>query len=348
MNKTTWLEIEPVDTLFFRGAESMEAGENHEVDTMFPPMPATITGAIRTAILRQRSIAPADYLKEPDRFLQEYPLLGTPQEPGFILLGPLFMVGDGVLLLPAPAHWYADLPNSTKMEWGKKKYPIQTAAPLAAGMNGLTGSVNQPFWVHQPEGSDMKSLNGYWATKEAFDAMHQGKEKVVFCNSLDKLQAGEAAIFPANALFDREERVGIALTPQRTAKDGHLYSAVHIRMRNEVRLVVGLSSTHQTPLESEGILQLGGEQRVCRYHVLPKLDLPTNPKGNILLAISPLEISQLPPELAASPRASGKLLRIGGWDMEKRFHKPMSTWLPTGTVIAVTNTTSNLPQCLTI
>lgn len=348
MNKTTWLEIEPVDTLFFRGAESMEAGENHEVDTMFPPMPATITGAIRTAILRQRTIAPADYLKEPDRFRQEYPLLGTPKDPGFSLLGPLFMAGNGVLLLPAPAHWYADLPDSTKMQWGEKKYTVQAAAPLAAGTNGLAGSVNQPFWVHRPEGSDMKSLNGYWATKEAFDAMHQGKGEIVFINSLDGLQAGGASILPVNALFDREERVGIALTPQRTAREGHLYSAVHIRIRDGVRLVVGISSSHQAPMESEGILQLGGEQRVCRYHVLTELDLPKKTHGNMLLAISPLEISQLPPELVACPRTSGKLLRIGGWDMEKRFHKPMGAWLPAGTVIAVTNTTNNPPQCLTI
>ena len=348
MNKTTWLEIEPVDTLFFRGAESMEAGENHEVDTMFPPMPATITGAIRTAILRQRGIAPADYLKEPDRFLKEYPLLGTPPEPGFSLLGPLFMAGDGILLLPAPAHWYADLPDSTKMQWGENKYTVQAATPLAAGTNGLAGSVSRPFWIHQPEGSDMKALNGYWATKEAFAAMHQGKGKIVFCNSLNGLQAGEAAILPVNALFVREERLGIALTPERTAKEGHLYSAVHIRLRDGVRLVAGISSSHQTPLESEGILQLGGEQRVCRYRLLPELDLPKNPKGNMLLAISPLEISQLPQELAACPRASGKLLRIGGWDMEKRFHKPMSAWLPAGTVIAVTNTTNNPPQYLTI
>lgn len=44
MTRTTWLEIEPADTLFFRGAESMEAGENHEADTI-------IMVPIRTGVL---------------------------------------------------------------------------------------------------------------------------------------------------------------------------------------------------------------------------------------------------------------------------------------------------------
>lgn len=96
MSTTTWLAIDPVDTLFFRGAESMEAGENHEVDTMFPPMPATITGAIRTAVLRQNGIAPADYLKNPATWQRQYPLLGIPNQPGFSLIGPLFLVDENL------------------------------------------------------------------------------------------------------------------------------------------------------------------------------------------------------------------------------------------------------------
>lgn len=346
MTRTTWLEIEPVDTLFFRGAESMEAGENHEVDTMFPPMPATITGAIRTAILRQQRIAPAAYLAKPDSFLQKYPLLGSPREPGFTLLGPLFMIGRDILL-PAPAHWFADLPASSEMKWDEK-YPVQTAKPLPAETLGLAGSVDRPFWVHNPSGSDMKSLAGYWATKETFSALKGDKAGVIFCNSPDRLQPGSAAIMPSSAFFVREERVGIALTPQRTALEGHLYSTVHIRLRDGVRIVAGINSSHEITLDTEGVLQLGGEQRLCRYSFLPEVKLPENAGSSMLFAMSPLEMSRLPPELAESPRASGKLLRVGGWDMEKGFHKPMSAWLPAGTVIFAKRVTNNLPYCLNI
>lgn len=347
MNKITWLEIEPVDTLFFRGAESMEAGENHEVDTMFPPMPATITGAIRTAILRQQRIAPAAYLAKPDSFLQKYPLLGSPREPGFTLLGPLFVIGSD-LLLPVPAHWFADLPASSEMEWNEKFHQVQAAQPLSAETLCLAGSVDRPFWVYNPSGSDMKSLAGYWATKEAFSVMKGDRAKIIFSNSPDRLQPGSAAIIPASALFVREERVGLALTAQRTTREGYLYSTVHIRLRDGVRIAAGINSPHAMILEPEGVLQLGGEQRVCRYRFLPEVKLPENAGSSMLLALSPLEMSRLSPELADSPRASGKLLRVGGWDMEKGFHKPMSAWLPAGTVIFAKSATNNSPHCLNI
>jgi len=335
-----------VDTLFFRGAESMEAGENHEVDTMFPPMPATITGAIRTAVLRQKGIAPADYQKDPETWQRQYPLLGMPNQPGFDLLGPLFQAGEN-LLLPVPAHWYADLPESSKMEWNKA-YPVQAAAVLDENPLGFAGSVAQPFWVRQPTGSDMKDLNSWWTTLASFPALEEGQKGITFVSNPNSLQAGEAAILPASSLFVREERVGLALTPQRTAKEGHLYSAVHVRLREGVSLVAGIHSEHPCSINDEGILQLGGEQRVCRYRLRAHLDLQGKDAGKHLLALGPVELSALPPEFASAPRASGKLLRIGGWDMAKGFHKPMSAWLPAGTVIAHRRTNEISPQFLTI
>lgn len=325
----------------------MEAGENHEVDTMFPPMPSTIIGAIRTAILRQRGIAPADYLGQPDKWQKEYPLLGGPGKAGFELLGPLFLAGRDCLLLPVPATWYADLPETNNMKWGGK-YQTQVAKPLTASPLGLCGSVSDPFWIHKPSGSDMQPLAGYWATAAAFAAMQNDSAELVFRNSVDQLTLEDPAILPINALYTREERVGLALTRQRTAKDGHLYSVVHIRLQSGVRIAAGMHSVHENCLDQQGILQLGGEQRMCRYQVLPELVLPNNKDGQQLCTISPVEFSSLSADLQNKPRASGKLLRIGGWDMEKRFHKPMAAWLPAGTVIDTNSTLTNLPQFLNI
>lgn len=344
---THWLAIDPIDTLFFRGAESMEAGENHEVDTMFPPMPTTITGAIRTAILRQRGIAPKEYLDRPTAWQDKYPLLGTPEEPGFQLIGPLFLVGEECLLLPAPAHWHADLPGN----WMDKEcatHQVQAASPLAGNPLGLCGSVADPFWLRRPTGADMQPLSGYWATREAFAAMKNGVARLTFRKDPAKLQTDEAAILPASALFVREERVGIALTPERTAKEGHLYSAVHVRLRPGVRLAVGLASGHDLCLDREGIMQLGGEQRVCRYRLLDRLDLPHAEGGHLLLALNPVLLDTLPDSLASRPRASGKLLRVGGWDMQKRFHKAMAAWLPAGTIIDTDGADDAAPHYLTL
>ncbi len=342
--QTTWLAIDPIDTLFFRGAESMVAGENHAVDTLFPPMPATITGAIRTAIMGQNGIVPADYLKNPESWLDTFPILGLPDAPGFTLTGPLFLAGSDCLLLPAPAHWFADPPDK-KGDW-EKEIPVQTARPLNGSPLGLTGSVAHPVWLNTPKKPDMQPLSGWWATAAAFAAVQQGKD-VLFTRKLEALQPGQPAILPASAIFVREERVGIALTPERTAKEGYLYSTIHVRLREGICIVAGVASEHPLPLSQDGILQLGGEQRICRYQRLPSLALPEGKDGSCLMALSPLALPSLPEPLVTVSRASGKLLRIGGWDMAKGFHKPMTAWLPAGTVFfASSNDTPH--QLLTI
>ncbi|MEZ0329224.1 MAG: type III-B CRISPR module-associated Cmr3 family protein [Dissulfuribacterales bacterium] len=345
MTKMTWIEINPIDTLFFKGAESMVAGENHEVDTMFPPMPDTIIGAIRTAIMKQKGVEPAEYLTYPEQFLKEYPIVGKPDNPGFNLTGPLFQTESGVLLLPTPANWFADPPDQHKKEeWGESS-PVQTAEPLTGSPLGLVGSVAAPFWVKYPKCSDMKSLSGWWVTPATFEAVRNGKD-ILFIKDLAKLQSDKPAILPASALFCREERVGIALTSERTAREGHLYSTTHVRLRGDINLLIGINSDHGLCLSNEGILQLGGEQRMCRYRIIESFDLPEDINGRYQLALGPIAMSSLSQDMAQCPRASGKLLRVGGWDMAKGFHKPMSAWLPHGTVFFTTNK-QNCSQLMT-
>ena len=52
-----WYKFNPVDTLFFRGAEPMIMGENHTVSHVFPPPAHTLSGALRTAVLIQNGIS---------------------------------------------------------------------------------------------------------------------------------------------------------------------------------------------------------------------------------------------------------------------------------------------------
>ena len=56
----TWYSITPVDTLFLRGAEPMEAGQPSR-EALFPPPVSVIAGALRTAVLKQEGITFADY-----------------------------------------------------------------------------------------------------------------------------------------------------------------------------------------------------------------------------------------------------------------------------------------------
>jgi hypothetical protein len=55
-----WYELTPVDTLFFRGAEAMEAGLLG-TGALFPPPVSVVLGALRSAVVRQSGSSFTDY-----------------------------------------------------------------------------------------------------------------------------------------------------------------------------------------------------------------------------------------------------------------------------------------------
>ena len=341
MTQTHWLEIDPVDTLFFRGTESMVAGENHEADTMFPPMPSTLAGAIRTAIMAQKGIPPADYCSRPGQWTGTCPMLGTPDEPGFRIIGPLFRIRN-IDLFPAPAHWLADLDDKAG---DGDVITVQAARPYVDQGLGLAGSTPAPFWVHEPAAADIKPLTGYWVTSACFAAMSTGRGQLMLRKSCTAINSEEAGMLAGTDLLQREKRVGIALTPQRTVREGHLYSTTHVRLHDSVRIIAGLESEHPFCLDQQGILQLGGEQRVCSYAVTSAPNLPVNTGGTLYYALSPLASKNVP---ADQPRSSAALLRTGGWDMARGFHKPLQSWFPAGTVLLKDSGNADLSGCIPI
>ena len=323
-----WFCIEPVDTLFFRGAEGMEAGEHHEVDTMFPPLPETICGALRTAVMAQNQVVPAEFLDQPKRYTH-LPLLGTPERSGLTVTGPLFAV-DGKMLFPAPAHWFTDK-NVLKEAKDGATIQVETARPLDSGGIGLCGGASKPFWVHRPIGRDLVPLSGYWVTADAIEAVGEEKFSLSLCRDLEEFIPDNPILVEPGILFRREPRTGIALTSGRTAQKGHLYSSVHIRMAEGVSLVFAIDRNPVGCLASAGILQLGGEQRVCRYRMVQGTSLPRSGSSGLRLALCPVPTELIPADV---PRAAGKISRVGGWDMKNRFHKPMQGYYPVGSVFA--------------
>lgn len=93
-------------------------------------------------------------------------------------------------------------------------------------------------------------------------------------------------------------------------------------------------------LDQTGILRLGGEQRIARYETLDDNKAPVVRliKDGSLMTLSPLGMDALKNQgIDQCLRASGPLQRIAGWDMQKQFHKPVTAYLPAGTVIITDN-----------
>ncbi len=341
--------LTPLDTLFFRGAEPMEAGENHFTSYLFPPMPTTLMGALRTAILVQNGISFREFvrIKSPDKQSNIGSLLGTPDLAGFDFGGPMFVFekrGERIPIFPAPSHWFTDKENLISTKQGKE-VAISVAKPLSrtAKEFGLCASITQEtnsFWNWAcPAGDEeLKSLEGHWVTADSLE----GKVKLRFISKIEDLVFGIPSIIPQSALFHDETRVGLARNNfERTAIRGRLYTTHHIRLSEGVGLLLLPDHDLSEALKKNGVLQLGGEQRVASYQI-SDLEIPQGKEtSSIWLALSPVKSSGV---RTHSPIGvtSGKLRRIGGWEMKRGqgnsgnnqgFHRNLEGWHPAGTVL---------------
>jgi CRISPR-associated protein Cmr3 len=339
------IELTPVDTLFFRGAEPMEAGESHHLSTLFPPMPSTLLGALRTAMMVKHSIAFRDYLRgeyEADMLVKQ--LLGEPNQAGFAVCGVLFVVsdakGNSQVLFPVPAHWYAD---SNELEASTQRcapLTLREALPLpaAAARLGIVTHLDGPLrWVTPGQTAAVKPLAGMWMTK----SVSSGSGQATVVSEAKSLLSGQAALLPPSALFEREVRTGIARDNQlRAVVEGHLFTAPHIRLKPGVSLLALVDQDLNSALGETGILQLGGEQRVASFR-LQESPLATSSPSSTWVTLAPLS-AQRRHELEAAALATSGLQRVGGWEMKagggtsgknQGFHRDMVGWYPAGTTL---------------
>ena len=299
-----WYKFTPVDTLFFRGAEPMNLGENHTVSHVFPPPAHTLSGALRTAVLIQKGISFEAYGngKAPAEIIAVIGEAG--QSAPFSLIGPLFMPGDDVYV-PAPYSWFMEKDRAQKKENGKVK--IVKGRYLKSRL--LKSETSELIWARDDK-NEMVSLGGRWIKKQD---LHSAE------TIIEVKTSGE--------FFENEPRTGIALEKNRKVREGHLYSFNHARLKREVSLVFGTDSN--LPLDDQGVLKIGAEQRFGWYEKLSQDNMGFNDEGNLYLSLSILEGTD---EANMSVIATGKILYFGGWDLHTGFHKPMKGFFPAGTV----------------
>ncbi|MBA4368356.1 MAG: hypothetical protein C0403_12055 [Desulfobacterium sp.] len=297
---SNWYQFTPVDTLFFKGASPMALGENHTAFHVFPPPAHTIAGAIRTAALIQNKISFDDFGsgKTPSEIYDAIGQAGTPAP--FGLIGPFFML-ENTIYIPAPYSWF-----KPKDSFGDKVKLIK-GKPLKSRL--LKSASSEFLWAKDEKG-EIVSLGGMWIKKE-------------------DLHSNEAAIEAKNStdFFKNEPRTGIALEKNRRVREGHLYSFNHARLKKDVSLVFG--TDRELPIEDQGVLKIGAEQRFGWYQKMPEKSLEFEDNGNLYATLSILEGNDM---ANRSVVATGKILYFGGWDLHTGFHKPMKGFFPAGTV----------------
>ena len=138
-----------------------------------------------------------------------------------------------------------------------------------------------------------------------------------------------------------EPRTGVALDNDKHTVEGQLYTATHIRLKDDVSMVVVFGDNEKLKLlGSSGKLQLGGEKRVVQYKVDSGIE---NQKCDSDLWVSSVPVMAENNLLSEKLIASGKLFVTSGWDLAKKFHKESVNWIPAGAVFNENVNNSCLP-----
>lgn len=301
---TDWFKFTPQDTLYFRGAEPANMGESHTASMVFPPPAHTIAGALRTAILVQKDIAFADY-NQGNCDSDVIEAIGKSGEDcPFGVLGPFFLFEER-FWVPCPFIWFSEK-TAEKESKSRRKITVSTLVE-----NSLVKTASSPnlFWA---KGSNLETLGGNWVCLEEL------------CTA-----AGEKTIRNSGKFFVSENHTGIALDvkdKRRTAREGHLYSFVHARLCEGVKLVFGV--TRKLPLSDSGVLKLGAEQRFGEYKKMDDMAFQEG-KSGLFMTLSILAGNE---EANRHCVATGRIRYFGGWDLHRGFHKPLKGYFPAGSV----------------
>ena len=308
---TDWYSLRPIDTLFFRGAEPMNRGEQHVTSSHFPPQTSTLEGAVRTTYLIQKGISFKDYnMGIVDTSIIDE-IGASDRAPNFYIIGPLVSKNE-FLFIPAPYSWYTDDPEIKKIEDRDNqsvKLKIRKGEVLDDAQ-GLIFSEYPLLWVKKPE-SEMKSLGGYW----------------IKLNDLYKNKSEKCEVFSTSYFITNELHTGIALTKSRIVHKGHLYTFNHTRLHEDVLLCFGIEPS--ISLEPEGIMKIGAEQRFGMYKKIENINIPVGKNGSKYSALSRVAGTE---QVNNAVIATGKIQYIGGYDLARGFHKPMRGYFPAGTV----------------
>lgn len=302
-----YYELTPLDTLFFRGALPMEAGQLTAV-SLFPPPVSVFIGAIRTAVLHQHGIHPRAYTegKHPD----VEALIGKADEPAPFELTWVLIKKGNRYFAQAPASWYVDAAKKpvNKKDYAGKK--LLAAQPLESCLDMYSSEQGLPFVKAEHEAFPLSSL---WI---ALDFLKQPQKEL---NEGDFLLNSE--------VYATENRTGIGIDKNRHVVEGQLYTASHIRLLDDVALCIGVS--REPGLQLEGVIRLGGENRICRYTAHTDSSAYEAGQATLYLALAPVKADD---KTLSQVFCAKKPVEIAGWDLHKGFHKPSEAWFAAGTV----------------
>jgi CRISPR type III-B/RAMP module-associated protein Cmr3 len=227
----------PADTLFCRDQRPLAAGSSFGHGANWP-LPTVLHSAIRTALLRANGGLPTRNGADGRPHKGRPKKVASTKYQWLNLRGPFPVDETGTMYFPIPR----DLVPAGE---GKVEYlriiPNAGANNLPEPLTHLTASFAAPSKEPLADWVSLEFYNRYLAGRENLDAPKRPD------------------------LWETEHRIGVAIDPDtHTAKEGQLYAAEHLRLRDGVKLRFAISEDphgNEPANLADQLLQLGGEQR---------------------------------------------------------------------------------------
>ncbi len=284
--------IEPTEPLLFRTGRPFNAGENNFAETVFPPTPETLQGALRAMIAAQWGKAQTDKARTINEIFNESDIVR--------LIGR--RMGDrntyGQFRITGLTLGWRD----EKTKKVKRLFPAPTNIIQATVKDGdgkttvkvrLTPRHIPQEMSNHPSGKQMLFPElGERETAGKSEALEGWLTAQGLQRALSKTGLPDGAdIVPAHQIYERESRLGIGMNnTTKTTEEGYLYQVQMIRMQPHYGFVIdielgeeqygdselphpeqrtdGLGTPAELAFLKEGWLTLGGEQRAARFEVL--------------------------------------------------------------------------------
>ncbi len=358
----TW-RFNPLDTLFFRDGMSIEPGESGWLESIFPPTPATMQGAIRTRMLAKftKDFAHKDgkwLCTEDDLDLNlEIGAPGDFKTIGRLKLSGPFLVYKDKRLYPAPLD-LVKTEKEKKENEDKFTYLVPAENPIKCDL----GDIRLPV----TKGKDVKTLEGVYLTEDDMKKALLGeplKENNLHLYYL--FEPEDKSVNKEDVLADKEYRIGLARdNSKRTALDGHLYAISPVRVREDVLLEVDVGDVDERLQKfADTIQRFGAEGKLAgiytdkqqeTFNISGLADKIDKSGGCFkLVLVTPAkfgedgkwlpngfkkddqdgwtgELNGIPCNLISA--CIGKPQKFGGWDFVKGYPKPMESYVPAGSV----------------
>jgi CRISPR-associated protein Cmr3 len=347
------LFIEPTEPLMFRDGRPFEAGQNNFAQSLFPPTPETLQGAVRAAIAASwdpnKNIAAAFKDTELTKRIGDRDGYGRFRMTG-IALGRYDKDDSKTVgrLLPPPAHIMKSDKRLVRLRPDEKK---SIRSNLPAGIDHYLVPT-----VTLDDGEDLEPIKG-WLPETSL-------RRTLFPGDLKDIE-----IVRNHDIYQEESRLGIGVqSSTKATAEGYLYQMQMIRMNHlmdhkyRYGFVVDITLRPEKPgqpplnddeiqkelhLDSSGWMTLGGEQRTAHFRVLPSpiLEQTARSAGGrpLLYLATPASFQtgwkpsqQFAPLDAPITAAINRYDSIGGWLLSeggaRGENKAMRRCVPAGSV----------------